>query len=448
MLPQVRYAALWESPRIDDNDMSDPKDVPPSQAADSSGKDSESAAGGAADRPAIPERRKASRGWRTPDVGRAALMVISLYIAMLLLWEARALILLTFLGVLFGVAVAAGADRLQRWRIPRYAAAAFIVFGTLGAMSAVFAWSAPALRSQSRELREKFPQAVERVDEWLERRGSGVLGSVISSGNGTDSAAARGATARPRQPARAGATPDTLVVTTPDSLHQTGSELRRSLVSRLGGLQKLLFPFVSSTIAALAGFIYLIFLAIYVGAEPNIYHSGLMHLFPKRRQKRAEEVFRAMGKVLRKWLVTQLIAMLAIGAVTTVALLILGIPAALPLGLIAGFLEFIPTIGPILSSIPAIVMGFAESPEKAGLVALVYIGIQFLENHILIPMLMREGVDLPPALTIVAQALMALLFGFLGLLVAVPALAAVMVAVKMLYVEDVVGEAIPITEPI
>jgi predicted PurR-regulated permease PerM len=72
----------------------------------------------------------------------------------------------------------------------------------------------------------------------------------------------------------------------------------------------------------------------------------------------------------------------------------------------------------------------------------VYIGIQFLENQLLIPILMKGGVDLPPALTLVAQALLALLFGFLGLMVAVPALAAAMVAVKMLYVQDVVGEQV------
>ena len=80
-------------------------------------------------------------------------------------------------------------------------------------------------------------------------------------------------------------------------------------------------------------------------------------------------------------------------------------------------------------------MGFLDSPEKALLVALVYIGIQFLENHILIPLLMKGGMDLPPALTVLTQALLALVFGFLGLMVAVPMLATVMVFVQMLYVE-------------
>ena len=136
--------------------------------------------------------------------------------------------------------------------------------------------------------------------------------------------------------------------------------------------------------------------------------------------------------------------MTVIGVVTTIALLILDVKAAFALGLIAGLMEFIPTVGPILSAIPAIFMGFLDSPEKAFTVALVYIGIQFLENHILIPMLMKGGVDVPPVLTILGQALMTLLFGFLGLMVAVPALAATMVAVKMLYVERVVGDDVPV----
>jgi predicted PurR-regulated permease PerM len=85
-------------------------------------------------------------------------------------------------------------------------------------------------------------------------------------------------------------------------------------------------------------------------------------------------------------------------------------------------------------------MGFLDSPEKALWVVIAYIGVHFMEGHLLIPLLMKGGIDLPPALTIFSQALMALLFGFLGLMCAVPLLAATMVGIKMLYVEDVVGD--------
>jgi predicted PurR-regulated permease PerM len=171
-----------------------------------------------------------------------------------------------------------------------------------------------------------------------------------------------------------------------------------------------------------------------------------MHLFPKPARRRAGEILSAMATVLRKWLVTQLIAMTVIGAVTTTVLLILDVKAALALGVIAGLLEFIPTVGPILSAVPAVAMGFVDSPQKALYITVAYVGIQFLENHILIPMLMKGGVDIPPALTILAQALATLLFGFLGLMVAVPLMAATMVAVKMIYVEGVVGDEIDVVD--
>ena len=116
--------------------------------------------------------------------------------------------------------------------------------------------------------------------------------------------------------------------------------------------------------------------------------------------------------------------------------------AAVALGVIAGLLEFVPTVGPIMAAVPAVAMGFLDSPEKALSVGLAYLVIQQLEGHLLIPLLMKEGMDLPPALTIVTQGVMALLFGFLGLMVAVPLLAAVIVPIKLLYVQGVLGDAV------
>lgn len=210
----------------------------------------------------------------------------------------------------------------------------------------------------------------------------------------------------------------------------------------MAGARRFFFGFITSTIAAVTGVVLVLVLAIYIAAEPDTYHRGLMHVVPFAGRRRTGEVLSAMAQALRKWLVTQLIAMAAIGTVTTLTLWALGIEAALPLGILAGLLEFVPTVGPLLSAVPAIAMGFVESPQKALYVGLAYIAIQQMENHLLIPFLMRSGVDLPPALTIIAQALMALVFGFLGLLVAVPMLAATLVAVKMLYVNDVVGDPV------
>jgi predicted PurR-regulated permease PerM len=222
------------------------------------------------------------------------------------------------------------------------------------------------------------------------------------------------------------------------------STLRRTLTSQLGGLSRYMFRFVSSTVAVATGLLLITFIAIYIGADPMTYRRGLLHLVPHEARPRAREVLDAIGATLRRWLVSQLVAMLVIGVVTTLVLLALGVKAAVSLGILAGLLEFIPNIGPVLSALPAVVMGFLDSPQKAVLVALAYAGIQLAENHLLIPLLMRKGVDLPPVLTLLAQALMALVFGFLGLLVAVPLVAAVVVTVKMLYVEDVVGDEVEV----
>jgi predicted PurR-regulated permease PerM len=127
-----------------------------------------------------------------------------------------------------------------------------------------------------------------------------------------------------------------------------------------------------------------------------------------------------------------------------VVLVLLDVKAAIALGILAGLLEFIPYVGPILSAVPAIAMALVDGPDKAVYVALAYIAIQQLEGVVLQPLLMKEGLELPPVITILGQALFALVFGFLGLLLAVPLLASVMIPIKMLYVRDVVGDDVSV----
>ena len=403
------------------------------------------------------ERRKRQVGWRTADIMRAAAAVITMYLAIRLIWVAQTVFLTAFLGVLFGLAVSAGVDWLKpRIRLPRGLLAALIVLGAAGAIVGFFVVSGPVLATQSRELRTKLPEAIDKIDAWVKARQGGFIGSLIQ-GRSTSTATAP-ATPTP-QPGRA--LPNAPRPPAPDSAlgaaarqAQTGTAsgstsappqtLRDRILAQVSGLTRYFFGFISSTISVVAGLVLILVLSIYVGSDPDTYHDGLMKLFPRPWRKRAGEVLTAISISLRKWLVTQLIAMVVIGVVSTVVLLILGVNAAVPLGVIAGLLEFIPTVGPILSALPAVAMGFVDSPEKALAVLIAYIAIQQMENYLLIPFLMREGVDLPPALTIMAQALMALIFGFLGLLCAVPLLAMTMVAVKMLYVQDVVGEPVEV----
>jgi predicted PurR-regulated permease PerM len=203
-----------------------------------------------------------------------------------------------------------------------------------------------------------------------------------------------------------------------------------------------LFGFFSSTLAALGALILVLFVAVFVAIDAQTYHDGLMHLFPHDSRERAGEVLTATATMLRRWLLTQFISMMVVGALTAVVLLLLGVKAAIALGIIAGILEFIPIAGPIIASIPGIAMGFLDGPEKAVYVALAYIVIQQLEANLVYPLLMKKGLEIPPVLTIVAQGVFSIVFGLLGLLVAVPMLAAAIVPIKMLYVRDVVGDEV------
>ncbi|HEX6966091.1 MAG TPA: AI-2E family transporter [Gemmatimonadaceae bacterium] len=402
------------------------------------------------------ERRKRGMGWRSRDVLRTAVLVIGLYIVIQLLWFANELFLTAFLALLFGLALSAVVDRLERLGLPRGVAAPLVVAGIVAIIFGVGALSAPTLIRQGQELQQRLPDAIDAVEQWFDKHHGGALGLLINGEKAPPAESAQIAradsiraaeaarTARTRRGAEARAPRTDTVVVRPAEPEAPGSSLRQRLAAQLTGATRYLFPFLQSTLAVLAGIVLIVFVAIYVAIDTDLYHSGLMHLFPHRYRERAGEVLSAIAYSLRQWFIAQLIAMVAIGTVSTIVLLALHVRAALALGFIAGMLEFIPFFGPIISAIPAIAMGFLDSPEKALWVTIAYFIIQEMEGHILIPMLMKEGVDLPPVLTILAQALMVLVFGFLGLMVAVPMLAAIMVPVKMLYVSDVVGDAMEV----
>lgn len=391
--------------------------------------------------PLPPERR----GWRTADLTRAAVTVLAVWFGLQLLWSVRSLAILVFLAALFGIAVARGVDQLERFRIRRGIASALIVLGTLGAIGGVLALTAPTLVDQGRQLQREFPAAVAKVQTWIDTKRGGLLGSLISSAAGTAGGAAPAAdSAVPApltatSPAATGPATSPAATTTaqPDgqgapSATSPTDAIKRRLSEGLGSATKYLFSFVSNTLAAIGAFVLLIFLAMYIGAEPEVYRGWMLAVVPATSRAQTRLVLDGISAVLRKWLVTQLVAMVVIGTVSFIVLMLLDVKAAFALAFIAGLLEFIPTVGPLLSAVPAVLMGFVDSPEKALAVAVAYWGIQFLENNLLIPYLMRGEMDLPPAITLVAQTLMTLVFGFLGLMVAVPLTAAVLVPVRMM----------------
>lgn len=364
------------------------------------------------------ERRQRSVGWRSRDILRAALLVAAVFILLRLLWFASSLFFVAFLGVLFGLALSAGVDKLNRLGAPRPVGAIIIVVIFIALFTGLGALMAPVLREQVDTIRRELPAGIDRFEGWLERQQGGVVGVIL----GTEDP----------QPAPG-------IEPAPDP------DLRERLSGELGNISRYLFPFLSSTVAVLAGLLMILFIAIYISVQPSLYRSGLMHLFPHRARPRAEQVLRRMAFMLQRWLLTQLVAMVVVGIITTATLMLLRVPSALALGVLAGLLEFVPIVGPIIASLPAIAMAFLDGPEKAVAVTIAFIAIQQFESQVITPLLMSEGVDLPPVVTILVQAIMAVVFGFIGLIVAVPLMATAMVPIKMLYVEGVVGD--PMTLP-
>jgi len=389
-----------------------------------------------------PPLAKERRGWRTADVARATVVVLAVWFGLQLFWSVSSLVFLVFLATLFGLATARGVDRLERFRIRRGVGSALIVFGALGTIGGVLALTAPTLVEQGSELQREFPASLAKLQAWVDSKGTGMLGTLLRpattpaapptapGASPAPAGAAQAAQPLPAQPSRrTGAQAPAPTKSQPSS---ATTALKERLTAGLGSASRYLFSFVTSTVSVIASFVLLVFLAVYIGAEPEVYHGWILSVVPATSRAHVRIVLARVATVLRKWLVTQMIAMLAIGSVTTVILLIMGVKAPFALGFIAGLMEFIPTVGPIFSAVPAILMGFVDSPEKALAVVVAYWGIQFIENNLLIPFLMRGEMDLPPAITLVAQALMTLTFGFIGLMVAVPVTAAVLVPLRMM----------------
>jgi predicted PurR-regulated permease PerM len=322
---------------------------------------------------------------------------LTLVVGGVLLWLAAEILFLFFAGVLFAVllrTVGRGVQALTKMPLKASVLVAvlllFLVIGGVGWLVA------PPVAEQLDVLQETVPQAFDQVAAQLQQYGWGQeLTRQAQDFSARD---------------------------------ETGQALAQT------------FGVFSSVLGALASIAFVVALGVYLALDPDTYRSGLVRLFPVEKRKRIDTVLGITGMTLRRWLFGTLLAMLTIGVLTTIGLWALGVPLALTLGLLAGLLAFIPMVGPILSSVPAVLLALTVSPQLALYVVLLYLAVQFVENYLVTPLIHKRTVSLPPALTIAAQILMGFFFGFLGLLLATPMLAVALVLVKLLYIEDELGE--------
>jgi len=198
--------------------------------------------------------------------------------------------------------------------------------------------------------------------------------------------------------------------------------------------------FFSTTFGLLGNLLVLAVSALYLAASPRTYTAGLVMLVPPARRSRAEQVLTAIGTHLKWWLIGRLVAMAAVGLIVGVGLWLIGVPQYLVLALVAAALAAVPFLGPILAAFPGILIALLQGPDTALWAVGVYVLSQVVENYLVTPLVQQQMVNMPPVLTIAVVTLAGVLFGVLGMVVATPLAVAAVTAVKMLYVEDVLGD--------
>jgi predicted PurR-regulated permease PerM len=211
----------------------------------------------------------------------------------------------------------------------------------------------------------------------------------------------------------------------------------------VGSLQRfapdagLLFGGVLGTIANI---VIILAVGIYFASSPRVYTHGFIKLLPPARRTRAGQVLDTIGTSLARWLLGKGCSMLIVAAILSTGLTMLGVPLGLILGIIAGLMDFIPYVGPILGGVPAVLIALSTSTDLALYTGLLLLAIQMLDGYVLLPVIEARSVNLPPALTIIMQLIFGTLFGFAGVALATPLTAVLVKLINMLYVEDILGD--------
>jgi predicted PurR-regulated permease PerM len=223
-----------------------------------------------------------------------------------------------------------------------------------------------------------------------------------------------------------------------------GSQLGQTLLQHMSGpnlsLTEVLSRFFAISTGFLEALVVLLISGAYIAAQPQLYRDGLIQLFPPRRHALAAETVDDIARALRLWLLGQLIQMVLIGLLSTLAVWLIGLPAPIALGLIAGVAEFVPYLGPILAAIPAVLVAFTKSPDAVLWTILAYILIHQTEGNLIVPLVQRTLVFIPPAVMLLAIVVISFLFGTVAMVFAAPITVIAFVAVKKLYVRDTLGE--------
>jgi predicted PurR-regulated permease PerM len=318
----------------------------------------------------------------------------------LLAWWLVDVLLLVFAGVLVAVLLRAPVDWLSaRTRLsPNLALVLVFVVLALG-LGGTGVVIAPEIGHQLDELTRQVPEAARELAGSLERYGWGrwLLARIESAGE---------------------------MAMKPEVMQGAGRVL-------------------SSTIGALTGLFTVAVVGLWVTLQPRLYIDHGLRLLPVAARARARAIAGECGRVLQRWLLGSFLSMAIVFVATWIGLWALGIPLALVLALLAGAMVFIPNFGPLLSAIPALLLALMQSPQTVLWVALLYVGVQIVDNTMTTPIIQRHAVSIPPALMMFAQVAMGVLAGALGVIVAVPLTALAIVLVRRIHVDPLEAELGP-----
>jgi predicted PurR-regulated permease PerM len=213
-------------------------------------------------------------------------------------------------------------------------------------------------------------------------------------------------------------------------------------ISQIGGI-------VVSSVTLLAGLVIVLSLSLYLSSEPGLYYNGIRRVVPEKHREKLDACAASVVQILKWWVLAKLISMTMVGILVTVGLSIVGVPLAGTLGIIAALMTFIPNVGPIISVVPAALLALAASGTQGLLTLLVYAIVFTLEGYVVTPMLERNIVKLPPALTLAMQLLLAAIAGPIGVALAAPIAAAILGTMSVLLpqTEDVTLPEPPKPQP-
>ncbi len=307
-----------------------------------------------------------------------------------LCWILRDVLLIAFGALVFAVAIRTLAAPLHgRLRLPESWAVGLVVV-LLVVLAVGLSWLfGRQIAQQLQGLWERLPRAIEEVRAWIEARPAGPF-----------------------------------LLTRLSGLAEGGGSLE--------GVQK----FAAISAATIGHAVLMFFGGVFMAANPSLYLDGFVRLFPTGYRPKLKAGLLESGAALRKWLLGQLVSMTCVGVLTGVGLWIVGAPLSLGLGIIAGLLNFIPILGPMLAFGPGVLVALTDSPQTALYAAIVYLIVQQLEGHAITPLAQRWAVKLPPAFGMVAVLSFAMLFGFFGVLFGIPLAVVVMCLVQRLYIEN------------